>query len=223
MKRFITLILILSLVISLSTCLTSCDRDYDGEEVRIAAIELIEKSLFLNEIYWGEGIPYTNPGSSSLYGEADAFALTQMGFSTVEELKAKTREVFTEKYCEDIFSTSFSSAKDGEEIEFYSRYYQKYEDAEQTIPVCIMVYSRYERLLHDDVEYLYDTLVATHSKKDTVYVKVKVRVIRDEEHVQEREKVLALVEEKNGWRLDSASYLNYNDRQDEYQDLTEKK
>ena len=111
----------------------------------------------------------------------------------------------------------------GEEIEFYARYYQKYEDENQTIPVNIMVYSRFENLLPDKIEYLYDTLEVTHSEDETVFVKVKVKVTRDEEHSQIREITIGLVEEEKGWRIDTSTYLTYNDRQDEYEDLLEKK
>ncbi len=223
MKKIITIILVLSLVFSLNLSLISCDREYDENEVSVAAISLIEKSLFFNKIYWGEGIPYIPSISTSLYCEADFIALSELGFYTVDELKKKTQEVFSKAYCEDIFSTSFSSIKDGEEIQFYARYYQKYEDEFQTIPICIMVYSRFENLLPDKVEYLYDTLTVTHSEGDVVYVKVEAKVTKDEEHVQTREMVIGLIEEENGWRIDTSTYLKYNDRQEEYEDLLEKK
>ena len=223
MKKIITLILVFSLVLSLSLGLSSCDREYDANEVSTAAKDLIEKSLLLNKIYWGEGIPYMQSVSASLYCEADFIALSGLGFYTVDELKKKTEEVFSKAYCEDIFETSFSSIKDGEEIQFYARYYQKYEDEFQTIPICIMVYSRFENLLPDKVEYLYDTLTVTHSEGDVVYVKVDAKVTKDEEHEQIKEMTIGLIEEENGWRIDTSTYLKYNDRQEEYEDLLDKK
>ena len=44
MKKIITLILVFSLVLSVGLGLVSCDRDYDENEVKTAAIPLIEKS-----------------------------------------------------------------------------------------------------------------------------------------------------------------------------------
>ena len=222
MKRIIALILLLCTVLSASLIFTSCDREYDEKEVKDAATLLIEKSLVLNEIYWGEGIPYI-PGSTSVYCEANFISLSELGFYTIEELKEKTRAVFTNEYCEYIFSTAFSSVNDGDEIQFYARYYQKYEDEKQTIPLNIMVYSRFENMLPDKVEYLYDTLTVTHSEGDTVYVKLNARVTRDEENVQIREKIIGLIEEEDGWKIDTATYLKYNDQQDEYEDLLNKK
>ena len=222
MKRAISLILSFCIFFSVCFCLVSCDREYNAEEVKTAAEDLIEKSLLLNEIYWGAGIPYMS-GNTSVYCEANIIALSELGFYTIEELKDKTKEVFTVKYSSYIFSTAFSSINDGEEIQFYARYYQKYSDEFQTEPENIMVYSGFENMLPDKIEYLYDTLVVTHSKGDTVYVKVDVRVTRDEESVQIREKIIGLIEEDKGWRIDTATYLRYNDRQEEYEDLLEKK
>ena len=224
MKRFITLLILIAVVISLCFNLVSCDKkiEYNEEEVLNAARELIEKSILLNEIYWGSGIPFI-PASISLYCEANILALSELGFYTIDELKKKTEEVFTSSYCENIYSSSISSTEDGEYIPFYPRYYQKYEDENQTIPVSIMVYSKFENLLPDKVEYLYETLSFSHAEKDAVYVKIKALVTRDEERVQYSEKTIALKKEANGWRIDSPTYLKYNDKINEYEDLLGKK
>ena len=78
-------------------------------------------------------------------------------------------------------------------------------------------------MIPDKVEYLYDTLTGTHSEGETVYVKIQANVTRDEEHSQIREMVIGLVEEETGWRIDTPTYLKYNDRQEEYEDLQDKK
>jgi hypothetical protein len=78
-------------------------------------------------------------------------------------------------------------------------------------------------LLPDKVEYLYDTLTVTHSEGDVVYVKVDAKVTKDEEHEQIKEMTIGLIEEENGWRIDTSTYLKYNDRQEEYEDLLDKK
>ena len=223
MKRIITLLVVISLVFSLALSLSSCDQKYNEEEVISAAKLLIEKSIVLNEIYWGAGILPSNPSSIALYSEANILDLSRLGFYTLDELKKKTEEVFTYSYCESIYSTSFSTVEDGEYIPFYPRYYQKYEDVEMTIPVSIMVHSKIENLIPDKVEYLYDTLSVSHADRDKVYVKIKAIVTRDEKSVQIQEKIIALKLEAAGWRIDSPTYLRYNDKKDEYEDLLENK
>lgn len=224
MKRILYLFLSLLIVFSLTLSLFSCDRSYDEKIVEKEARYLIEKSLVLNEIYWGKGIPYVRIDTQSAYCEADFFALRELGFNTVEGLKEKTREVFSEGYCNSIFSTAFSSVVDSDDLMYYARYYQKYEDKEQTIPVCIMVYSEFKNLLPDEVTYLYDTLVVTHSEKDVVYVKLNAIVKTKDGKEQVREKIIGLVEEEGrGWRIETSTYVRYNEKQDEYENLIQNK
>lgn len=222
MKRLITLFIVITLVFLLCFGLVSCDRKYNEEEVLSAARILIEKSMVLNEIYWGKGIPF-EPTVISLYSEANLFALYELGFYTLDELKIKTHEVFTNAYCENIFESSFESETELETHRFFHRYYQKYADENKTEPVSIMVYSKFENLLPDKVEYLYDTLKVSHVERDTVYVSIMAIVTRDEKSVQIKQNVIALKEEENGWRIDSPTYLKYNDKKDEYEDLLDKK
>lgn len=223
MKRFLSLFFIFLLVLSLPVSLFSCDREYDAEFVKAEAKILIEKSLVLNDIYWGEGIPYFKNTSTEVYCEANFLALSELGFYTVEELKQKTLEVFSTDYSNSIFKTAFSSINDGEEIRFYARYYQKYEDAEMTIPVTIMVYSKFKNMLPDKIEYLYDTIEVTHSDGDIVFVKLNVKITTEDGKTQIREKVIGLVEEDAGWRIETSTYITYNEKQDEYEDLKQNK
>ena len=102
MKRVTKFIVTVSLILSLCVNLFSCDREYDEEVIKAVTPSLIEESLILNEIYWGEGIPYI-PSTSSVYCEANFIALSELGFYTIDELKEKTDKVFSKKYCEYIF------------------------------------------------------------------------------------------------------------------------
>lgn len=209
-KILISVILVTAAVFSV----TSCDRKYNEEEVLEAAKALIEDSKKFNLIYWGEGIPYVRDESSSngYYYPANPIEVKKMGFETVEELKEITGEVFSESYCKSIFSSALSSYGDEDGIYGLTRYYQKYSDAYMTEPECIMVYSRATVFLTDEVEYLYDTMVVTGSKKETVYVKLSVNVTRDDK-TQTREMKVGLCEEASGWRLDTPTYITYYEEQ----------
>ncbi len=219
-KTFISLLLIITSLFSLA----SCNRSYDEEEVKAAAKDLIERSVMFNEIYWGEGISYIeNPSTSNgAYHEANFFDLQKYGFSTIEELKKMTEEVYSKSYCNAIFNAAFSSVSDEDEIHFFARYYQKYEDEEQKNPECIMVYGYAENLLPDKVEYLYETITVTHSKGEVVYITIDAIVTRSEDKIQTRTRRIALIEEEDGWRLNGPSYLTYNEFENEYEDLNNK-
>ncbi len=222
MKKIISILLLAALLCSFISC-GDKNRKYDENEVKLAAEELIRSSAELNRIFWGEGIGYIDDASFSVgyYYPADMFSLYNYGIETVEDLKKKTKKVFSEAYSQNIFSTVLSSLTDGDGIYAFARYYQKYSDAENKEPECIMVYSKAIVLLNDEVSYNFDTLEVVGSKKETVYVTLKVDVKRDEK-IQTRELKVGLIEEENGWRIDTPTYISYVEN-DDYEDLQDKK
>lgn len=208
------------LIIAISLSIISCDRSYDEEEVKSAAKSLIESSAVLNEIYWGEGIAYVENESTSngAYYEANCVYLNEYGFTTLEELKEMTRAVFSAEYCEIIFSTTLSSVYDEDELQIYARYYQKYTDEYMTKPECIMVYSLAVPLVKGKAEYQLDTLEVIGSEDETVFVSVLATVSCDGK-TQTQILKIGLIEQKDGWRLDTPTYLSYNDKEDDYNNL----
>lgn len=222
MKKIVSFIALLTLLLSLVSC-GEKNREYDESEVKAAAEYLIKRSADLNCIFWGEGIGYINDDSFSVgyYYPASVASLASFGIETIEDLKEKTREVFSSSYSENIFSTTLSSLSDGEEIYRLARYYQKFSDSENNQPECIMVYTNALVLLKDEVSYKFDTLTVVGSKKETVYVTLSVNVKR-EEKTQIRELRVGLVEEDSGWRIDTPTYMSYIENED-YEDLQDKK
>ena len=222
MKKIISLITLIALLCSLISC-GEKNREYDENEVKQAAEELIRKSDDLNRIFWGEGIGYIEDASYSVgyYYPADIFSLSYYGIETIDDLKDKTQKVFSYSYSQNIFSTVLSSLSDGDGIYAFARYYQKFSDAENKEPECIMVYSNALVLLKDEVYYNFDTLQVVGSKKDTVYVTLSVDIKRDE-NTQTRSLKVGLIEEENGWRIDTPTYMSYVENSD-YEDLQDKK
>ena len=84
-----------------------------------------------------------------------------------------------------------------------------------------MVYSKALVLLKDEVSYNFDTLEVIGSKKEIVYVTLTVEVRRDE-NTQMRTLKVGLIEEDNGWRIDTPTYMSYVENND-YEDLQDKK
>ena len=207
MRKIISTVTVLLLLFSLTSCKEK-NREYDEAEVKAAALDLIEGSAVLNEVLWGRGIEYdvdTNY-SNGYYYPASPMALEELGISSVDDLKAKCAMVFSTGYCESIFGSVFSSYGDKEDILGYARYYQGLD--------ALMVYSRANVLLSDEVEYLYDTLSVTHSRGEVVYVSISVKVTRGEKSQTQTIEV-GLIEEASGFRIDTPTYLVYNEYLDE--------
>ena len=201
MKKVISFILIISSLLLIS-CGAPKNRSYDEAEVISKSKILIMQSALLNEIFWGEGIPYDPDDNykNGQYYPADLGFLIGFGADTIDEIMEMTRAVFSKSYSESIYG-SVLSAKTGDfGMAGYTRYYQG-EDF-------IMVYSKYKPLLVDEVEYLFDGLSVTGSKGEIVTVKIPIKVTRGEDS-QTREIEIDLVEEEGGWRIDSPTYASY--------------
>lgn len=209
MKKLLSIIMIISLVGLLFSCK---DRKYDEAEVKAAAEELIKTSEVLNEVFWGRGIDYIEDANTGngYYREASYSALKKLGFSTISELEKMTRATFSESYADSALSTTVSSISDEDGVQILARYYQKYTDETYTEPQCIMVYTVAVPLLLDKVEYDYSSLRVTHSKKETVYVEIDCKVTTNEGKSQTKTIEIGLVEEEDGWRIDTPTYATYN-------------
>ena len=214
MKKILSILCAAMLLFSLLSCDKEKNREYNEEEVLAAAKPLIEASVPLNEIYWGEGIGYIDDKNTAdgSYYEANIVDLKEYGIKTIEDLKNKTRAVFSEEYSNVIFSTTLSSVSDSSGIQGLARYYQKYEDIERTKPYCIMVYSEAKALLTDEVEYLYDTMEVVGSVGAVVNVKLLVKVTRKGVS-QNRELTVGLIEQADGWRINDSTYMVFREEQ----------
>ncbi|MBO7302742.1 MAG: hypothetical protein J6U68_00980 [Clostridia bacterium] len=207
----LTLVVIIS-VFSLYSC--EDNREYDETEVKAAALELIKKSVSLNEIYYGEGISYVDDENLAVgpYYPADNNSLARFGIETVDDLVNKTKEVFSTEMSTMIYDTKLKPVYDSDGvIRGYSRYYQKYTEDKDPKPECILVYSEASSLLDDEVTYDYDTLRVKESKGEIVYVEIDVFVKTDDGKSQNKTLNIGLIEEADGWRLTSPTYTSYVD------------
>lgn len=200
MKRFLSILILSAMLLSLISC-GEKNREYDESEVIYAAERLIRRSKILNEIYWGEGIRYYEDAAfaNGKYYPADPEHLLELGFETVDGLKTITKNTFSASYSESIFESKLSSSRE-EEYFGYARYYQGIDR--------IMVYSDAASFLNDEVKYLYDTLEAVGSRGEVVFVKLSVE-ISDGENTQTRELEVGLIEEEDGWKIDTPTYMSY--------------
>ena len=219
---FKSLVILLIFTICLSS-LVSCERDreYDEGEVLSVARELIEKSKLLNEIYYGAGIPCTTDasGANGYYYEADIRFLMENGFETLADLRKMTSDVFTEGYCNLIFSTKLSSVVDEDSVQSMSRYYQKYSDREGKEPECIMVYTKAINLLTGDIIYDFTSLKVHDVEGEVVIVSLNASVYNDKGDSQTATLKIRMLEENEGWRIDSPTYKVYNSSLSEYENL----
>ncbi len=215
MKRLLSVILTLVLILSLIAC--DRDREYDEAEVLSAAGELIEKSHKLNELFYGKGLEYTEDGGVGKYKPATKESLEYFGISTVEDMKSLVREIFSASYSDVIFNSSvFSSVKLDDVIKSYARYYQSYDENDE--PCGIMVLSDYEYTMTGSYEYK-DGLEVVDVEGEVIVV--RAQVIATDEHGESKtiNFDIRLFEESYGWRLITPTYVIYNEYSDIYDNL----
>ena len=217
-------LLTIVVIISLFFCV-SCgkDRKYNEDEVIKAAEELIKKSEMLNDIYYGKGIDYIKDESTAdgAYYEADYISLNRFGVENINDIKNMTYECFTKNLSSSMINTILTSVSDDDGIQRYSRYYQKY-NALDNKEECIMVYKDAIVYLTDDVVYDYSSIRISRVEKEEVFVKISVSVTDKEKRTQTKEIEISLLEESDGWRINSPTYTKYVDRE-YYEDLQKNK
>ena len=217
-RGFITLSLCVLMIIFLiaSPLLSSCTKIKDTDEVLTKhAKALIEKSVILNRIYWGKGIPKKEGGSVMVderFTEANMSSLAEYGITDMESLKEYTRLVYSENECENLIknylerSSYTDSFNDVQYTEVYTRYLA---DSHGTL----FVRDELDDLIGDSItEYKYDTIRIGERTKRTVTLTIDVYLTTPDANKQGYTDTLTLeMRLENGeYRLNTPTYCIYD-------------
>ena len=209
----------LLLALILMFTLTSCekDREYDEAEVLRATADLIERAKPINEIFYGKGLSFTEEGAIGAYKPATPASLTRYGISTIDDLKALTRSVYSSKTSEGIFAAVLSPTYSGDSIVNYARYYQAVDDDGN--PTTIMVRSNYEHFGSTNMVY-HDGMTVKDVEGEVIIVSVPVTLTRESDGKVKNTTIdVKLIEEADGWRLCKTTYVVYTESTDEYDEM----
>ena len=190
------------------------NREYDKAEVEAAAIQLLEESKLLNYIYWGKGIPYKDDKnlSSGSYYPADDTYLESIGIETIDDLKNLTEKTYSKNVCDGIYSNILGSVYSDTGVVGLARYEQVYTGTDNNIPDYIRVYIEAKCWFEDTIEY-HPEVEALYSEGDVVYVQILAIVTNPEGKVMNKNLTIGLIEEEDGWRLNSPTYVKYYEEQ----------
>ncbi len=193
MKKVLSLLLTL---LMLSSLLVSCgDVGYTEEEIMKTAQSLIEASLELNDIYFGEGLPVLDESSvgSALY----APVTEDCKYHSTFEIKEATAKVYTADYCTVLYKIGFEGTSlESETKVIYARYIDDF-DGRLTARKDIK-----ETAYKTDRTYDYSTMKVDKMKKSEAEVTVQSMA----DGVPDVSVTLTLRLEKSGWRLDTPTY-----------------
>ena len=133
MKRIIAIIL---LAVALTAALSACRVRIDDEAAFFAEVaSLIDASREVNELFFGEGLPFDDPDglSAAEIIEAEDNPVIRRTtyrpvsedakYHTETEIMACARAVYSENYCKDLYSTGFEGVtSEGGSGAVYARY-----------------------------------------------------------------------------------------------------
>ncbi|MBQ8174416.1 MAG: hypothetical protein IJ009_03340 [Clostridia bacterium] len=214
MKKTLSLLVLAAMTVASLFGLSSCAK-LDTTGLLEAAPDLIARSATLNEVFFGEGIPY-NKGVTPVgnYYEADKDYLAEAGFSTVDELKAMTQEVFSAEYSAIIFETNLSGfAVEGSGYT-YARYTSSQPEALRDENETILVFVGEGNQNPYDIgkcTYDYTTLALGKVSKKYAEVTLSVHTVfpPDEDHPDGYEETAPMTVRfvyEDGWHIDSPTY-----------------
>ena len=215
MRRMMTRLLLAALAAAmLAPALTGCSRGPEEEEAKKIVASLVEASLPLNEIYYGDGmkVEENEDGMPAFYANVadDAPYLTEA------ELRNATLTVFTKNYAEQVifktFLEGFSSA--GMSGVVYARYVENGDRLQKRINFDQLIESGRSRTYDlEDIEII-------RSKKNEIRARlhsyvagardldVEVTVRREEREPGDTDVTESGVVTSDNfvWRLDSPTY-----------------
>ena len=205
MKRFVCKILCLLLILATTaTAFVGCARESDEEFLAIAE-SLLQKSIAVNEICFGEGLAYGDEDGyvTSGYVEATRASREKYGINTVEEMKARIDEIYSIATCDYIDTVIFNPVKQDNAFASYRRYFDAM-DGEGG--VALMVKKDYEPTAYGKVTYE-NLQIESHSRaRATILVDIHVT---DGENSRTYEGVsLDMRFEGDGWRFDTVTYAS---------------
>ena len=199
MKRILSFFLMALLLFSLASCGGSRLSD---DEIRDVYADLIEQSYLLNDVYYGDGLPFVNDPETmaTLAGAISRFSYMPVDKNAVLKTEAEIREatlaVFTQPMCDHLFTLAFEGMSTGDdETVVYARYIEQNEIltvridlAEEALPLGRVYDLDSMDILNQNDNRIVASFATSVDGKPSVNVK------------------LTLVKTADGWRLDSPTY-----------------
>lgn len=190
--------------------LTSCGATH-GEEERAAlvarAAELLPRAVAIDDLLYVTGVPVLGgEENSGGYAPADMEALAALGFSSVADIKAEMRGIWTERYVAGVErSAIFSSVSADGQMASYAYVIDDYDRGDYR-GVRVRV-RRDDVLCMDTSVYDLSTITYVSGTKKSAKLTVMVTVTNAGGTAETRSRDLTLACSEDGiWRLDSATY-----------------
>lgn len=215
-RRLTRLLTVILSVAVLLLSFTACGEEHSEEEraaLVARAAELLPEAVRLDDLLYVTGVPLKAGESTTTgYAYADMEALAALGFSSVADIRAKMREIWTERYVSSVErSAIFSSVAAEGQMASYAYVTDVYDKGTDTY-LGVRVRTPRDEVLHMDAsDYDLSTITYVSGLKKSVTLSVTVRVTNADGEVQEKQREIRLALSEDGvWRLDSGTYNKFS-------------
>lgn len=181
-KTFLALVLIAVIAISTVGCGAP-----DTETATSLVKDLVTQSYELNEIYFGEGLKWRDSGNPN---DVYVPVLETEKYILKSALVERTREIFSESLSYSIIDMSFYGVQSEINVDSVQSRYMVNGDDDY-----LYVNRNYEPVVEKVAEFNYDTIAFTKISRRFIVATIETTT---GEAVS-----ITLVNERNGWRLDS--------------------
>ena len=182
---------------SLSLTLISCGKGPQLDEVKDHVAATVDKSIELNEIFYGEGLPvFTEMITGNDYYLVDT---EKSDYDTIDELKAALAEIYTTDYCTAMNEVMFVGIADNL-VSLLPRF------IEEDMSGMLMQDKYAENILPGDRVFDYAAMTMEESSKNSFTVRIPATLNGE----KDADAVLTFKKEMNDgkvvWKLDSPTY-----------------
>lgn len=197
MKRFLTIFVSILLIATMAVSMVGCGGPEEAEAKAIVK-DLIERSFELNDIYFGKkGLNYRDSGNPA---EMYLPVLETEKYYSKSKLIDATKAVFCEDYADSIINLAFSGAQSEiNQNSVKSRFLLREDDD------WLYINKDYEYPVENFTEYDFSTIEITYISGSFIDATVKGKRIGENGYEDVTVNVY-LVNEDNGWRLNSSTY-----------------
>ena len=195
-------------------------REYVESEVIENATSLLSLSGDINHILWGKGIAAVeNEEETGAYRACQSEEMERYGIYCVEDIRTLCKTVYSSAMCSTVESTVLGNVRDeNESIVSLVRYYDNTD--KETGDVTLMVNTDAYVYFEKAVTYHTETLRIKEVKGEVIYLSVSVTLYDEEDAPHEKTLTFSMIEEADGWRLHSPTYMKYDAYSDIYDNLT---
>ena len=188
MKKLTKILAMLLVVASLATLMVGCngEESISKEEALPIVQKLMEGVFEINRIHYGDGLEHIDIETNNAYVEMSS----SEKYKSLEEIKAFTRSILTERYAEELIVSTFEGRYSAGGGTLAQPRYIEVGDA-------ILVRKDIEPLV--DV-YVYD--LDTIEIKETTSNRINAQVTTIDGNI----KSIQVRLEENGWRINSTTY-----------------